>query len=211
MTDIREIAREQLGWSEHEANAILAIYERDRLESLPTLPMCFIDRTATVAESAKVHSYACVQARAAVGEHCVVWSGARILPDAVLEERVSIGGGSEVGIGSTIGAGSRISAMVFLPANSRIGKNVFIGPNVTFTDDRYPKVPAAGDPPYHAEPPIVEDGAAIGAGSVILPGVRIGAGCVVGAGSVVARSVDAGQMVRGEPARVRPIMGSLVA
>lgn len=42
----------------------------------------------------------------------------------------------------------------------------------------------------------------IGGRSLILPGVEIGDGCVVGAGSVVTKSVPAGCVVAGNPARV---------
>jgi maltose O-acetyltransferase len=43
----------------------------------------------------------------------------------------------------------------------------------------------------------------IGGGAIILPGVSIGDGAVVGAGSVVTRDVGPGQIVTGNPARVR--------
>lgn len=42
----------------------------------------------------------------------------------------------------------------------------------------------------------------IGCRSVILPGVRIGDSCVVAAGSVVTKSISAGSIVAGNPARI---------
>jgi acetyltransferase-like isoleucine patch superfamily enzyme len=55
----------------------------------------------------------------------------------------------------------------------------------------------------HAGAPIIlEDGAWIGAGAIILPGVTVGTRAVVGAGSVVVKDVPAGSIVAGNPARV---------
>jgi acetyltransferase-like isoleucine patch superfamily enzyme len=48
---------------------------------------------------------------------------------------------------------------------------------------------------------MVEEGAFLGAGAVVLPGLRIGAGAVVAAGAVVTADVPAGQTVMGVPAR----------
>lgn len=48
---------------------------------------------------------------------------------------------------------------------------------------------------------IVEDGAYIGAYSQIMPGVTIGKGALVAAGSIVTKSVPAGVVVAGNPAK----------
>ena len=48
---------------------------------------------------------------------------------------------------------------------------------------------------------VVEDGAWIGAGAIILPGVTVGRKAVVGAGSVVTRDVPPYTVVAGNPAR----------
>ena len=47
----------------------------------------------------------------------------------------------------------------------------------------------------------VEEGASLGAGSVVLPGVRIGAYAMVGASSLVSRNVPAYRLALGHPAR----------
>jgi UDP-2-acetamido-3-amino-2,3-dideoxy-glucuronate N-acetyltransferase len=73
---------------------------------------------------------------------------------------------------------------------------VFIGPNVTFTNDKYPK--AKGD--WTLLSTIVRKGASIGANSVIVPGVTIGENALVGAGSVVTKNIPANEIVVGNPA-----------
>lgn len=55
---------------------------------------------------------------------------------------------------------------------------------------------------HTAKSVIVERGAWVGAGAIVLPGVRIGARAVVAAGSVVTRSVDALTIVGLVPARL---------
>ncbi len=144
-----------------------------------------------------------IDASATLGDDSVVWHFARILADVRIGRGVSIGGGAEIGRGSVIGDDSRISAGVFLPPNSVVGKGVFIGPNATFTDDKHPRVLKPGDPPYTAEPPIIHDFAAIGAGAVICPGITIGEGARVAAGAIVTKNVVPHGMVRGMPARPR--------
>ncbi len=49
---------------------------------------------------------------------------------------------------------------------------------------------------------VVEDGAWIGAGAILLDGVRVGKGAVVGAGAVVTRDVPPHTLALGVPARV---------
>lgn len=130
-----------------------------------------------------------------------LWDFCRILADVDIGPEVSIGGGTEIGRGTKIGARSRIGANCFLPSNTIIGEQVFIGPGVTCTDDKVPKVPNTDDPPYIAQPPIIEDFASVGAATILLPGVRIGRGAFVAAGAVVTRDVPAGETWRGFPAR----------
>lgn len=132
----------------------------------------------------------------------MIWHFSVVLADVKIGQNVSIGSRCEIGRGSVIGDGTRIGSGTFLPPNSAIGQNVFIGPNVTFTDDRHPRIHEAGDEPYHAEPPRIEEGAAIGAGAVILPGVRIGKHARVAAGAIVTKDVIEYSMVRGPRARV---------
>ena len=49
---------------------------------------------------------------------------------------------------------------------------------------------------------IIEDGAYVGAGAIVLAGVSIGENAIVGAGAVVSQDVEANMVVAGVPAKV---------
>lgn len=106
--------------------------------------------------------------------------------------------------GVTIGDGCKVKPHVYIPSGVTIEDEVFIGPNVTFTNDKHPRV--SGE--WKLLKTVVCHGASVGAGSVILPGVRIGRGAIIGAGSVVTKDVREGAVVFGNPAREasKPVM-----
>jgi acetyltransferase-like isoleucine patch superfamily enzyme len=67
----------------------------------------------------------------------------------------------------------------------------------------------ASERPHVAKAIVVNDGAWIGAGAIILSGVTIGENSVVGAGSVVTKDVPPQTVVAGNPARVVKQIGFL--
>jgi len=135
---------------------------------------------------------------AVLSEDTTLWWGAIVEDGVVTGPRCVIGSYVFVGARSRLGESVRIQHGAFITRDTIIGNFVFIGPNVTLTDDKYPRV---NNPNYQASPPILEDHCSIGAGAIILPGVIIGEGAVVGAGAVVIHSVPAKVIVMGVPAR----------
>ena len=146
-----------------------------------------------------------------------------------IAEDVQLGGGVELACfinayGCKIGDGTKIGAYVEIQKNATIGAackisshslicegvtiedRVFIGHNVTFTNDPYPRATTAsgalqtGDD-WEVVPTRVCAGASIGSGSTLLCGITIGANAIIGAGSVVTKSVPAGEVWAGNPAR----------
>lgn len=77
------------------------------------------------------------------------------------------------------------------------GVHIYSG-NHAFSDTSRDIIDQGHDP---AADVVVRRGAWIGAQAILLPGVEIGEGAVVGAGSVVTRSVPAGAIAVGNPAR----------
>lgn len=104
--------------------------------------------------------------------------------------------GDDVGLsGCTIAASKSI----------KVGNRVLIGSGALITDsDAHPLDPEARQRGESGAsmPIVIEDDVFIGARAIILKGVVLGKGCVVGAGAVVAKSVPAGAIVVGNPARV---------
>jgi UDP-2-acetamido-3-amino-2,3-dideoxy-glucuronate N-acetyltransferase len=124
------------------------------------------------------------------------WHPVNIYPTAKIGEDVSIGMFSEIGNNVVIGDRVRVGAMTFIPEGVTLEDDSWVGPNVSFTNDRFP--PSGKD---KWEFTIVRKGARIGAGCTILPGVDIGAGSLLGAGSVLTKSIPAGETWIGVPAR----------
>ena len=140
-------------------------------------------QSARIGKRTRVWQFVVILPGARIGEGCNICAHCFIENDVVIGDRVTVKNGVQIWDGA------------------RIGDDVFIGPNVTFTNDSQPM---SRDRIFVPEPWVIERGATIGAGAVILPGLRIGSGAVVGAGSVVTRDVAPGEVVMGNPARVVP-------
>jgi UDP-2-acetamido-3-amino-2,3-dideoxy-glucuronate N-acetyltransferase len=150
-----------------------------------------------------------IGAGAAVGCSAVVCAGARIGPGAVVADGALIrelavvgaesvvGHATSVGRGAVIGERVRIMSKCAISPATRIEDDVFIASLAVTVDD-----PTSGRLRGEPVEVLLRRGCRIGVSAVILPGVEIGEGALVGAGAVVSRSVPAGMLVRGEPARV---------
>lgn len=65
-----------------------------------------------------------------------------------------------------------------------------------------PDIPIIDQGHYVSEPVLLKKGCWLGANVIVLPGVTIGENSVVGAGSLVTKSIPAGVLAAGNPARV---------
>lgn len=134
----------------------------------------------TIPASTKIWQYVVVLKNADIGENCNICS------HCYIENDVKIGNNVTVKCG------------VYLWDGITVEDNVFIGPNVTFTNDKYPR---SRNHSFKLKRTVIKTGASIGAGSIILGGVTIGQNAMIGAGSVVTKDVPGNELWLGNPAK----------
>lgn len=133
-----------------------------------------------IPESTNVWQYTIVLQNAKIGNNCNLCSHCFVENDVMIGDNVTIKCG------------------VYLWDGITIEDNVFVGPNVTFTNDKYPR---SKQYPNEFQRTIVKRGASIGAGAVILGGVIIGENAMIAAGSVVTKNIPANELWLGNPAK----------
>jgi UDP-2-acetamido-3-amino-2,3-dideoxy-glucuronate N-acetyltransferase len=156
--------------------------------------------------SARVHPTATIEAGVLLGPGASVWHHAQVRERAWIGANCIIGKGAFIDIDVHVGANCKIQNYALIYHGSTIGNGVFIGPAAVLTNDLRPRAITPSGVLQRGEDwqcgqIIVEDGASIGAGAIILPGLRIGRYALVGAGAVVTHDVPAHALVVGNPAR----------
>ena len=140
-----------------------------------------ICESKNVGAGTRVWAFAHVLSAAKIGRDCNICDHVFVENDVTLGDRVTVKCGVQLWDGI------------------HLEDDVFVGPNVTFTNDPFPR---SKKRPDHFATTNVRSGASIGANATILPGVEIGSFAMVGAGSVVTRSVPARAIAVGNPARI---------
>jgi len=134
-----------------------------------------------IGHSTRIWQYVVVLPGAIIGSDCNICSHCFIENDVLVGDRVTIKSGVQLWDGV------------------RLEDDVFVGPNVTFSNDRFPR--SKQYPSTYAQT-FVRKGASVGGGATLLPGITVGRYAMIGAGSVVTRSVPEAAIVAGNPARV---------
>jgi bifunctional UDP-N-acetylglucosamine pyrophosphorylase/glucosamine-1-phosphate N-acetyltransferase len=124
---------------------------------------------------------------AIVAENCRIGPFARIRPNSRLSHDVHIGNFVEIK-SSDIGAGSKANHLAYV-GDAQVGSGVNVGAgSITCNYDGHNKWPT-----------IIEDGAFIGSGSMMVAPVRIGAGATIGAGSTITQNAPDGELTLTRP------------
>jgi acetyltransferase-like isoleucine patch superfamily enzyme len=154
-----------------------------------------------------IHPSAIVEDGAVVGEGTKIWSNVQVRKGAVIGSNCVFGRNSFVDLDVHVGDNVKVQNNASLYEGVTLEAGVFIGPHVIFTNDRIPRAvnpdgTLKSTDDWELGRTTVRQGAALGAGTVVITGVTIGAWAMVGSGAVVTRDVADHALVVGNPARV---------
>lgn len=151
------------------------------------------------------HPHALVESTE-IGQDTRIWAFAHILPSAEIGKDCNIC--DHVFIENDVIVGNRVTIKcgVQLWDGLRVDDDVFIGPNVTFTNDLFPR---SKEYPEKFLNTFIKQGASIGANATVLAGVTIGKKAMVAAGAVVTKNVPPNSIVTGNPSRITGYMSTI--
>jgi UDP-2-acetamido-3-amino-2,3-dideoxy-glucuronate N-acetyltransferase len=132
-----------------------------------------------------------------IGNNTRVWQYVVILKDAIIGENCNICAHTFIENDVVIGNNVTVKCGVYIWDGIRIDDNVQLGPNVTFTNDKYPRAKQS----FELKKTIVKENASIGAGAIILGGIEIGESSMIGAGAVVTKDIPKYTLWIGNPAK----------
>ena len=132
-----------------------------------------------------------------IGKDTRIWQFSVVLKNARIGDNCNINSHCFIENDVQIGDNVTIKCGVYLWDGITIEDNVQIGPNVTFTNDKYPRAKQ----PFKLQRTKILKNASIGAASIILGGVIIGENAMIGAGSIVTKDVPANELWFGQPAK----------
>ena len=132
-----------------------------------------------------------------IGADTRVWQYSVILSDAKIGENCNICAHTFIENDVIIGNYVTVKCGVYIWDGVTIEDNVQLGPNVTFTNDKYPRAKQK----FELKRTLIKRNASVGAGAVLLGGIIIGENSMIGAGAVVTRDVPPNTLGYGNPAR----------
>jgi acetyltransferase-like isoleucine patch superfamily enzyme len=128
------------------------------------------------------------------------WRGARVGPNPKIWRDVWIDDYRKLTIGADVSIGK--SAMLVCIGGVTIGDQVMVAHGSQIISAGH-RIPEAGESMRFSgldvAPIVIEDGAWIGGGAIVLPGVTVGRGAVIAAGAVVTKDVEPYTIVAGVP------------
>jgi acetyltransferase-like isoleucine patch superfamily enzyme len=151
-----------------------------------------------IGDHAVIRSHTVIYAGNVIGNNFQTGNKANIRELNTIGNDVSIGTLTVIEHHVNIKEGVRIHSQAFIPEYSDLGRNAWIGPNVVFTNAKYPQSEAAKD---NLKGPEIGENARIGANTTLLPGIKVGRYALIGAGSVVTKNIGDAVVAYGNPAK----------
>ena len=145
-----------------------------------------------IGKDTTIYSNTVIESPAEIGSNCRIGPFTRIRPDVYIGDDVEVGNFVELNR-TKVGDGTKIKHHTYL-GDAIVGKGVNVGAGtITANYDGKKKSKT-----------VIEDGAFIGVGAILIAPVRVGSKATVGAGSVVPKehNVPKGVTVVGIPARI---------
>lgn len=133
-----------------------------------------------------------------IGDNTNIWQFCVVFPEAKIGTGCNICANVLIENEVVVGNDVTVKSGVQLWDGVTLEDNVFVGPNVTFTNDLFPR---SKNPNWKLSKTVVKKGASIGANATILCGITIGENAMIGAGSVVTKDVPSGEIWVGNPAK----------
>ena len=137
--------------------------------------------TKNIGDRTKIWQFVVILEQAQIGSDCNICSHVFIENQVVIGNKVTIKSGVQIWDGVTL------------------EDEVFVGPNVSFTNDKFPRSKKHQKKVMQT---IIRRGASISSGAIILPGIEVGENAMIGAGAVVTNNVPANAIVKGNPGRI---------
>lgn len=147
-----------------------------------------------------VHPTAIVDKGVKLGSGTKVWHFVHLMENAKLGKDCIVADYVHVGRNVTVGDNVKLENRATVYEGVTIQEDVFVGPNVTFTNDLYPR---SFNKDWKISQTLIKKGSSLGAGTIIVCGVTIGKFVLVGSGSVVTTDIPDYALVYGNPARIK--------
>jgi acetyltransferase-like isoleucine patch superfamily enzyme len=153
----------------------------------------------------RIHPTAEVHDSAKIGAGTSIWNQCQVRENAHIGKGCILGKDVYIDFGVQIGDNVKIQNGALIYHGVTIDDGVFVGPGAILTNDKRPRAinpdgTLKGEADWEVGTIHIGFGAAIGAGSIVLPAINIGRFSMVAAGAVVTRDVPDHALVVGNPA-----------
>lgn len=184
----------------------------------------FVDEAAEIGEGTTIYPNTTILGKSKIGKNCEIGPNSVIQDSAIAANCViffSVVKNSAIGAGSDVGPFSHLRDAVTIATNVHVGNYVEMVRTSIDSDTKVGHVSYLGDATIGKNvnigagticanfdgktknPTVIEDGAFIGANTVLVAPVKVGAGAKTGAGAVVTKNVGEKTLVVGVPAEVK--------